>query len=366
MKKALCFLLLALLFTATQATASTYEIRQNPPSTQTQNSDVDTVLLSFVGDCSIGDDVRVRKYSNSLTNKINENGYDWPFSTVSEYFHQDDVTFVNLEVVFTERYKLKSDKVFNLIGDPAFVQVLTGSGVDAVSTVNNHCRDFSFVGHKDTIKTLDDAGLMHFGTVYPNTKFSTDILGIYETKGIKIGVFGFSYPKSNDMKHIKSRIEALRNDYGCDLIVASMHWGREERLTSEAWQFNLAKDIIDAGADIIWGHHPHVLQPVYFYKGKPIMFSTGNFVFGTISSLNPNTGIFQLKYDTSTGTPSLKNFSVVPCQTTRKVDYRPRVLTDAQEKKECFNILVGKRNVKDFVTLPESFLTDGYVTFEDE
>ncbi len=318
------------------------------------------LLLSFIGDCSIGDASQSRDVETSLTKTVAKNGYAWPFSTVSEYLKNDDYTFANLEVCLTTQEKLKSSKKYNMIAPPEHTQILIEGGVEAVNTVNNHCMDFGYQGYQDTLSALDAAGIYHFGTVSPGRETGSDILGYANVKGIKIGMVGFTYPQDGDLKRIEMRIAQLREE-GCQLVVVSLHWGRETHMTSESWQYAYAKKVIDYGADVIWGHHPHVVQPIMFYRGKPIFFSTGNFIFGTMSNVDPSTGIFQLEYSLEDGQCVLDTLRVIPCETTRGGDYRPRVLTDEAEKQKCLGKLIAKKTVSKMVNLPESFAQTGIV-----
>ena len=289
-------------------------------------------------------------------------GYDWLFSTVRDYLTEDDYTFANLEVTFTTRTGLKSDKMFNLIAPPDFVEILKTSGVDAFNTVNNHAIDFTLTGYHDTLDVLDEAGINNFGTLYPTRDNGSDRLGIADVEGVRIGMVGYSYPQDADIPGILKRVTKLKEEEHCDLVVVSLHWGREEHMTSEAWQYAYARQLIDGGADIIWGHHPHVVQPVMFYKGKPVLFSTGNFIFGTISDLDKSTGIFQLHYSLDAeGKPVLDTFSVIPLDTTRRDDYRPRVLTDPEEMRKNWNKLIYKKSVNGYTQLPASFGDTGSV-----
>ncbi len=321
------------------------------------------MVLSFIGDLSIGDATQSRSSAASLTNVINERGYAWPFSLVADYFQRDDYSFANLEVVFTEREALKSGKKYNMIGRPDFVNVLLEGGIDVVNTVNNHCFDFTQKGYLDTLEILDNAGMNHFGTIYPGMPQESDILGVAEVKGVKIGMVGMSYPdEKRDFKRYEARIKKLKEEMGCQLVVCSMHWGREEHMTTiMSTQFSFARKLIDAGADVVWGHHPHVLQPVFFYQGKPVMFSTGNFIFGTMGEVNPATGIFQLYYDVSNGTPVLTELSVVPCETGKRGDYRPFELEDEKARQTCWGYMINKKKVAKMDNLPASFSLTGRV-----
>lgn len=323
----------------------------------------DWITLSFIGDCSVGDSEQYIDTDTSYHTTIDKQGYAWPFSLLYDYFAEDDLTIANLEVVFTTRKK-HTDKMYNLKADPDHVNILLEGGVDVVNTVNNHCKDFLENGYKESMQVLDDAGILRFGTVAPGTEEGHDDLLAVDVGELRIGFVGFSYPQDYDQKRIANRIKILREEQGCNLVVVSLHWGRETYMTPEIEQIDYAKAIIDAGADVIWGHHPHVIQPIHIYKGKPIFYSTGNFTFGTMSAVDPSTGIFQLCYAMEDGVPVLKQLQVVPCQTQRSPDYRPYELTDEAERQAVWKKLVFTRTYKDMEDLPESFLTTGIVNFD--
>lgn len=324
----------------------------------------DEVLLSFVGDCSIGDSEQYATYDSSYHTCIEKNGYAWPFSLVKEHLAADDLTMANLEVVFTDR-RAHSDKLYNMVGDPSHVNVLTEGSVEVVNTVNNHCMDFHRDGYKDTLEVLSGAGVDYFGTIYPWQEDGFDDLLVKEIDGIRFGFMGFSYPADSDLKRIANRVKILKEDEGCDVVIVSLHWGRETYPTPTAGNVAFAKEVIKSGADVIWGHHPHVIQPIIFYMGKPIMFSTGNFTFGTMSQVDPATGIFQLAYERVNGEVQLKRLQVIPCQTQPSPDFRPFVLTEEAARKDVFKKLVYKKGYAKCDNPPESFLETGIVNFED-
>lgn len=322
------------------------------------------ITLSFVGDCSVGDSEQYKKASSSYHTMIDANGYAWPFSLVKQYLEADDLTIANLEVVFTTRAK-HTDKMYNLVADPDHVQILLEGSVELVNTVNNHCMDFMQTGYQDSIETLDAAGIGRFGSVYPGQQHGYDDLAVQDVGDLRIGFIGFTYPQDSDQKKIASRIKKLREEEGCDLVVVSLHWGRETHMTPESWQRTYARQVINAGADVIWGHHPHVIQPIQFYKGKPILYSTGNFTFGTMSSVDPSTGIFQLTYEKQDGAAVLKQLQVIPCQTQPSPDFRPYELTDAAERRAVFEKLVFSKEYSNCQNPPASFLETGVIAFEN-
>ena len=330
----------------------------------TQPAPENLLRLSFVGDCSLGEDIKVRGLKNQFSETIDRLGLAWPFSTVAPWLKADDCTFANLEVVLTDHARNKSGEGYDLIGRPAYAQCLVEGGVDVVNTVNNHCLDFQAGGYQDTLTAVEAVGIMHFGTRGVGTAYSSDILGTITCKGVKIGLVGYSYPQDWDVKRIVSRMQKLRAD-GCQLVFVSLHWGRETHMTPESWQYDFARQLIDAGADAVWGHHPHVLQPVCLYKGKPVLFSTGNFVFGYASSeLDASTGIFQLDYALDEdGTPYLIALRVIPLEVGGRGDFRPRVLTDSAERAACLKKLIGRAERKNWENLPAAFTETGLLTF---
>ena len=322
-----------------------------------------TATLSFVGDCSIGDALQYRQVDPSFHSVLREKGYDWPFSEVKQYFEQDDLTVANLEVVFTTVTQ-HADKRFCLIGAPDHAQALVDGGVDLVNTVNNHCMDFLDAGYRESMMTLDRYGVGRFGTVYPNQDDGHDDLFIARVNGISFGFVGFTYPQDYDIGRIEKRIRLLR-EKGCAVVIVSLHWGRETHMTPEPEQMDYARRVIDAGADMIWGHHPHVIQPIQFYRGKPILYSTGNFTFGTMSEVDPATGIFQVTYETDPdGRVQLKQLRVIPCETRLNPDFRPYELTDQDARRTVFSKLTFKREYKGMENPPASFLDTGIVTFD--
>lgn len=240
------------------------------PAEETQpavEKDPNVFTLTFVGDCTLGSakDVYGNMYSFIWT--IGEN-YDYPFDNVREYFKNDDFTFANLEGNFMDEVMYSSSQ-FSFRGPTAYTQILTGSSVEMVTLANNHTMDFGKKGYEATTKALDEAELPYVGN---------DSSKIYTTdRGLKIGVYGASFITNADK--IGQRVRDLRKD-GADIVIVAMHWGVEGAYRPNSETTKLAHKIIDAGADIIYGSHPHVLQPVEQYKDGVIYYSLANFCFG--------------------------------------------------------------------------------------
>lgn len=337
---------------------------ESVPDVKPVTSRKDTALLSFIGDCSIGDGFRTIKSENSYHSVVAREGYSWPFSLVKDYLASDDLTIANLEVVLTERNQRK-DIMYPLRAAPDHVNILLEGSIEVVNTVNNHCWDYLRNGYVDSLAVLDNAGIGHFGSVYYTKKDGFDDLLVRDVNGIRFGFVGITYPQSSDTKNVIRRIEKLKEEDGCDVVIVSLHWGRETFMKQESSQEALARTLIDGGADVIYGHHPHVLQPITFYRGKPIMFSTGNFTFGTMSKVDPHTGIFRFTYRKADGRVLLSEIEVIPCQTSGAGDYRPFVQTDETERAKTFRILTPARVPAKCENPPEYFLETGRIIFDE-
>lgn len=349
--------------TAPQATPAPVPTAEPSPEPTAEAADQSTVTVSFIGDCSIGDSEQYTTAKSSYHTCLKNNGFAWPFSLVKDYLAADDLTVANLEVVFTTRTR-HTDKKFNLKGDPSFVQVLNEGSIEMVNTVNNHCMDFMDGGYTDSLAVLDSAGIGHFGTINPGLANPHDDLGLVDVNGILFGFIGWSYPQEYDLRNISNRILQLRSQ-GAEVVVVSLHWGRETYMTPESWQSTFARNVIDAGADIVWGHHPHVIQPIAVYRGKLIMFSTGNFTFGTMSDVNPATGIFQVTFEKTASGPELKELKVIPCTTQKSPDFRPKELTEQKDRMNVFKYLTFKKAPYMLENPPASFLETGIIQFEN-
>ena len=324
-----------------------------------------TAVISFLGDCSIGDALQSVTKANSFHSVIDREGYGWPFSEVQDYIGTDDMTVGNLEVVITTQTKHKNI-VFPLRADPDHVNVLLESSIDVVSTANNHCYDFHRNGYVDTLQALDDAGIDHFGSVYYSRKDGFDDVVVKDVNGIRIGLFGFTYPTENDLKHAETLIAKLRDEEHCDYIIASLHWGRETHLVPGTGNVKYAQKLLNLGADMIYGHHPHVLQPVAFYNNKPVLFSMGNGTFGTLSAnMDQHAAIVQLTLEkTAEGTVPRK-LEAIPCKYYKTGDYRLEEEGDDDEREKTFKILSPGRKLVDCVNPPDSFLYTGVVLFNE-
>lgn len=208
-----------------------------------------------------------------------------PFDTPAdvskvEHIFKDSLTVANLEgAVLTDRNEVSrfrySDK-FSLYSSPAVAEVLEKCNVGVVSLCNNHILDYK-ADINNTCRWLNERNILNFGLR------NHDLLS-FTHDGRKIHLITFAtYACEHSLKlfspaKVIAEIERLRSDAPDALIVCYPHWGREQFYLPDPADRQLAHMMIDAGADLIVGHHPHIILPVESYKGKTIVYSVGNFM----------------------------------------------------------------------------------------
>lgn len=223
--------------------------------------------LSFAGDCTLGTDPEVYGATGTFVHTVGEN-YGYPFEKALPYFENDDFTLINFEGVLAEEGEGK-EKEYRFRGPLSYAKILTAGSVEAVNLSNNHTMDFGEAGYKSTKEALNRENVPyveHTGTILYTTK-----------SGLKIGLYAGQFWVDTD--HMEQAITKLRED-GAEIVIVSYHGGTEGSYTPTGDQKTYAHKAIDAGADIFYGHHPHVLQPIEEYNGGVIYYSLGNFSFG--------------------------------------------------------------------------------------
>ena len=231
----------------------------------------DTVALklAFGGDCTFGRNAGAA-YAGSFDAMYDKMGPAYFFSNVKE-FHSDDLTMVNLEGALTTSNQPRENKEFVFKGRPEYAAILKEGSVDVVTIANNHARDYGTRGLEDTVRALSPHVAVSGYARQP----------IVTVKGVKIGFasnLGWSFDASQK-KFITDAIADLRAQ-GAQIIVFNYHCGEERQYKSNATQRAIAHYCIDSGADLVIGHHPHVVQEVETYREKQIVYSLGNLSFG--------------------------------------------------------------------------------------
>ena len=291
---------------------------------------VETVSLtvSMVGDCTIGTDIQFDT-SRNFNAFYTVNGPSYFFENVKSILETDDLTVVNMEGTLTESEN-RQDKTFAFKGDPSFAEVLTDGSVEAANLANNHSKDYGEESYTDTIRYLEDAGISTFG--YDRT-------AVVDVKGIQVGLVGI-YELADGMEResqVIENINAVRNQ-GADLVIVSFHWGQEKETYPDDIQKSLAHTAVDNGADLVVGHHPHVLQGIEKYNGKNIVYSLGNFCFGGNSNpSDKDTMIFQQTFSFENGELVQDDVTnIIPCSLSSVSsynDYRPTPLEGSEKER---------------------------------
>jgi poly-gamma-glutamate synthesis protein (capsule biosynthesis protein) len=253
------------------------------------------VSLVAVGDVMLG---------TWVTPHLDNSGATYPFEPTRHILESADLAIANLEAPFTERGEAVKDKPFTFRVPPKHAVGLKESGFDVLHLANNHILDFGPDGLFDTIATLDSLSLAYVGAGENiAAAFAPAILereGL-DGKKLRLGFLGFSMTHPEEFYAGKNKPGTAFPFYEryvaaldslapkVDIMVVSFHWGAEKMVTPKAYQIETAHLAIDRGADIVLGHHPHVLQGVELYRPRPnarhglIAYSLGNFAFGSYS-----------------------------------------------------------------------------------
>ncbi len=327
MKKFFIFLCSFLIFAIIASQVMEYiqfqESFKNQPAITISSPEERTISISIsaVGDCFFGAD---EKYAGAgdFNDVIAQNGndYSYCFKNVKEYFEADDFTIVNYEGCISDK-GVRADKEFAFRTNPDYVKFLTESSVEAANLSNNHSRDYGEASFEDTKNILTENGIINFA--------GSDV-AIAEKDGIRIGFVGTNTQRYSGKEEVIQNINLLKEE-NVDLLIAVFHWGDEREALPNEEQINLAHTAIDNGADLVLGHHPHVLQGIESYNGKYIVYSLGNFSFGGIKNpYDKDTMIFnQVFYFRDGKLLDIDNTSIIPCSMTsaeRGNNYQPTPL----------------------------------------
>ena len=288
------------------------------------------VTVSLVGDCTLGTDIYF-DYSTSLNAYYDLYGPSYFMENVKDIFTADDLTIANFEGTLTDADTRRTDRQFCFKAPAYYTSILTEGGIEAVTYANNHSHDYQEQGFEDTIKNLGDGGLVHFG--YDET-------AVYETaNGVKIGLVGI-YVLIEFMgvaDQLEANIKKVR-DEGAQIVIAVFHWGDELDKEPDYYQYTLGRMAIDLGADLVCGHHAHIIQGIEVYKGRNICYGLANFCFGgNMYPTDMDTIIFQQTFTVTGNEVAMDNVTnIIPCSVSSDLyynNYQPTPLTgDAAQR----------------------------------
>lgn len=288
-----------------------------------------SITVSMVGDCTLGTDVNFDQSTSfdAFYQMKNDPGYF--FQNVKDIFTADDLTVANMEGTLTTSND-RQQKTFAFKGNPSYTEILTQGGVEATNLANNHSHDYGDQSYEDTIQYLEAAGI---------TTFGYDRTAVMDVKGIKVGLIGI-YELKDGLGRQQQVIDTIQEvkDQGAQVIIVSFHWGTEKSNIPDDIQKTLAHLAVDQGADLVVGHHPHVLQGIEKYQGKNIVYSLGNFCFG--GNKNPSdkdTMIFQQTFTVENGELVEDDVTnIIPCSLSSESsynNYQPMVLEGSEKER---------------------------------
>ncbi|MBI2642510.1 MAG: CapA family protein [Candidatus Wildermuthbacteria bacterium] len=260
------------------------EESQAPLVLPEEETNEEKITLLFVGDIML--DRGVEYY-------IEKNGGDWrfPFLNIADFLKKADLVFGNLESVISDKGE-KQGSIYSFRADPRALEGLVFAGFDVLSVTNNHSLDYGMDALLDSISRVEDADIATLGAGI--NKQAAQKLFVKETRGTKIGMlaytntgsplwevgestFGVAWVDEHNLAEFSQRIKDAKKEV--DVLVVSIHFGEEYQKEPSATQELIAKTAVGSGADMVVGHHPHVIQPLVQYQQGWIAYSLGNFVF---------------------------------------------------------------------------------------
>jgi poly-gamma-glutamate synthesis protein (capsule biosynthesis protein) len=283
------------------------------------------VSIAFVGDIMLDDG----------PGKALARGVD-PFAAFAAHLAGADLRIGNLECVVATQGSAEPGKPYAFRAHPRSLAVVKRH-FDAVSLANNHSGDYGPEAFRQMLALLEARQLPYFGGGADLARAHAPL--VLERRGLRIAFLGYNefFPRSfeadfdkpgiawSEDEQLRLDIERARRQYRADLVIPFMHWGWEHELVAGPRQRQLARLLIDAGADAVVGGHPHVTQDIEHYRGKPIFYSLGNFVFDGFSDKDNNTGwLLRLEVDRQ----GVKGWRTVVARIDRRGIPHPRPSTE--------------------------------------
>lgn len=301
------------------------------------------IIISAAGDLTIGG--RRGKGMTHFDKELAKNGDDANFimKNIKSVFEQDTMTLVNFEGTLTDVKEAPANKKGNdflFAADPKHVHILREGSIEAVAFENNHAMDYGTQGNQDTRAAFDGAGVVYS---------SEDHMGVYEVGGISIAMLSyqtFGGRHEELARKVVGEIAEAKKRH--DVVIVSYHWGNELDYAPNKNQIFLGRATIDAGADLVLGHHSHRINPIELYKGRYIVYSLANFSFaGNRKPNDMSTFIFQVKMHIKNGETTSAGFRILPGRISSRNDYNdliPTLFEQQAQQQHVINVL--KKNGK--------------------
>lgn len=324
---------------ALSACATTQELAQEE-ETQEQDGSF-TIDLSIVGDCLLATD-RGLNYAGSFNWYGEHRSPDYFFEKVKPIFERDDFTIVNLENVLTDKELPETEadrggrRAFCFKAPTRHVDILKAASIEAVSLANNHTNDYGAQGYADTIATVKAAGL----------EYGTEERTFYLKKnGFVIAVICHGLWYEAQASQIVRRIKEASEH--SDYQIVFYHGGAEAHHQPEPWRIRASRRLVDAGADLVIGNHPHVLQHMEVYNGANIIYSLGNFCFGGNTRPENATIIYKMLLTIREGRVQKQEYDMIPCYvfTGSINNWQPAPIVNESQKQLILDFMHGKRGL---------------------
>ncbi|HOZ53828.1 MAG TPA: CapA family protein [Bacilli bacterium] len=300
-------------------------------TTTKELKEVTEVVITAAGDCTLGSDKNY-SYNNSFEEYYDKYGPEYFFDNVKQVFLNDDFTVLNLECALTDSTRY-ANKQYVYKGKKEYAKILSKSDVELVSLSNNHTYDYLEKGFNDTIDSLNKENI---GYAYK------DKIQIMQKGNIKVAFISVC---SWDCS--KEQLEEYFNKAdkeGADLKILCVHWGVNYQRNYNSSQENFGHMAVDLGADLILGHHPHILQGIEIYKDVPIVYSLGNFCYAGKKLLGNeiSTMIFQITFNFINNKLNNKSYKIIPTYMSSqnpKNTYQPTIITNKEEKDKVLKLV---------------------------
>lgn len=297
---------------------------------------------------AVGDIMLAGKWAKALKSR----GYEHSFADVRSELAKGDINLANLESPIATGGNEFSNKQFRFRAEPAVAKAVRAAGFNLVTLANNHSMDFGAEALAETLQHLNSAGIAWVGAGVNLDEARK--MALYTIKGKKIAFLGYSLTQPLEFfagkarpgttpgyeKLVAADVASARRQ--ADYVIVSFHWGREASGTVQAYQRNAAHNAIDAGADAVIGHHPHVLQGIERYKNGIIFYSLGNFAFASKSKTADVSALIRLRLDAKQRTAEILPLDVLH----RRVGFQPRLLSGNRAKEVIEKLRVLSRPFK--------------------
>lgn len=281
-----------------------------------ETTGIRTITATFAGDFTIGADCR--KSTNIYEDELEKQGGDinFPMRNIRDILLEDDLTLVNFEGTLTNSTYIpnnKKENSFLFSAPPEYVSILPDNGIEAVALENNHVMDHGEEVYLETQQHLTDAGV-----VWSNA----ETIGVYTVKGVEIAMLSYQTFDMYDTLFTQVPLDVAEAKAKYPLVIVSFHWGAEKDYAPNSNQQKMGKMAIDAGADLVVGHHSHRINPIEEYNGKYIVYSLGNFCFaGNTKPDDMSSFLFQIRWRVTDTDITQEAFRIIPIRISSRTDY---------------------------------------------